>query len=101
METTFEFTTKSGKRGYFLWIDIEDYLNCFKIDGNKILIQGKNAKLNSNSHKDYSKAFIIDYSDKYYTIIEFKKGIKSLRVCTVEKWINNRHLIIFEEGSSI
>jgi len=100
MKTTFEFTTKSGKRMYDLWIDIEDYPNRFKIDGNRILIRGIGTTLNRNSHKDYDKAFILDYSDEYYTIIEFKKGIKSLQVATIENWVDNRHLIRFEEGSS-
>ena len=100
MKTTFEFTTKSGKRVYALWIDIEDYPNRFKINGNKILIRGSETTLNHNSHKDYNKAFTVDYSDEYYTIIEFKKGIKALQIATIENWVDNRHLIRFEEGSS-
>jgi hypothetical protein len=101
MKTTFNFTTQPGKRTYSLWIDIEDYLNRFRIEGNRILIRGKKAKLNKNSHKDYGNAFTVDYSNEYYTIIEFKKGIKSLQIATIEKWTDNRHLIRFEEGSSI
>jgi len=100
MKTTFEFTTQPVKREYALWIDIEDYHNSFIIDGDKILIRGKKIELNNNSHKDYDKAFVIDYSNEFYTIIRFKKGIKSLRVATIKKWFDGRCLIRFE-GSNI
>lgn len=98
-ETTFEFRAHSGKRAYSLWLDVDDYKNQMRILGNKIILSGKDVKLNKNSHKDWQKAFIIDESNPYTTIIEFKKGIISLSIDTIDIWVGGRRLILIEGPS--
>ena len=93
-KTTFEFSTNSGKRQYSLWLDVDDYNNSYTIFGNKIIVCGKDTKINKNSHKDWYKAFTIDESNPYNTIIEFKKGAISFKVDTMDNWVNDRRLIM-------
>ena len=93
-KTTFEFSTNSGKRQYSLWLDVDDYNNRYTIFGNKIIVCGKDTKINKNSHKDWYKAFVIDESNPYNTIIEFKKGAICFQVDTLDNWVNDRRLIM-------
>lgn len=99
-QTTFEIRTNSGKRVYSLWLDTEDYHNSITITNNKVMIYAKEIEINKNSHKDWSKAFNIDKSNEYYTIIEFKKGFISIEIDRIDKWCKNRSLVMIE-GSKI
>ena len=99
-QTTFEIRTNSGKRVYSLWLDSEDYHNRIIITNNKVMIYAKEIEINKNSHKDWSKAFNIDNSNEYYTIIEFKKGFISLQIDKIDKWCKDRSLVMIE-GSKI
>ena len=98
--TTFEFRAKSGKREYALWLDVEDYHNRIIVMNNKVTISGKDIKFNKNSHKDWFKAFMVDESDEYNTTIVFKKGAFALTIERLDKWKDNRSLIMIE-GSNI